>query len=158
MAVGTVSGLNLDEQWQLIETQSPSAASAATFSSVSGYKRLMLVWKTTPSTGSFVYMSVNNNTTSNDYTSVVNWQAAALNKVLTTSITLDAQDHSGLHAGMVIIENVTQTMPHILTNFVNQRADAFYGLVINTAPITRVDIYPSTGTFTGTVSIYGIAA
>jgi hypothetical protein len=157
MAVGTVSGVS-DDIWQLIDSQSPSAASTVTFSSVSGYKRLMLVWKTTPSVGSFIYMSVNNNTTSNDYTSVVNWQAASLNKTLTTSITLDAQDHSGLHSGMAVIENVNQTVPHIITNFVNQRADAFYGMVINSAAVTRVDIYPSTGTFTGTVSIYGIAA
>ena len=44
MAVGTVSGTNPDDAWQLITTNTPSAAASSTFSSISGYKKLMLVF------------------------------------------------------------------------------------------------------------------
>jgi hypothetical protein len=73
MAVGTVSGVDQADNWQLIATNTPSAASTSSFTSISGYKQLRIVYKLT-STANGVYgyyLQFNSDSTMGNYGSVM---------------------------------------------------------------------------------------
>ena len=66
MAVGTVSGVS-DDVWQLIATNTASAVTTSTFSSISGYKKLMMVFTGNRSAADGFWMRFNSDTTVANY-------------------------------------------------------------------------------------------
>jgi hypothetical protein len=107
MAVGTISGIEPDDNWQLIATNTPSAAASTAFSSVSGYKKLILVYKGyTTSVAGPARLSFNSDTTAGNYSSVADWGTygtAAEN----TFIGLGSYGYtSQIRTGYVVINNV----------------------------------------------------
>ena len=153
MAVGTVSGVNLDEQWQLISSQTASGSSI-TFNSFSGYKTLWLVGRNiTKSASNYVRIRINGDSAGGSY--------ATLYAAGTQSGFLSNGDAVGAQAISFKIYNIDQAIPHIVdgANFDGNdyaRAEAY----INPVVVTSLVIDNLSGaTFTGgTFSLYGIAA
>jgi hypothetical protein len=158
MAVGTVSGLNLDEEWQLITTNTPSAAASTTFSSISGYKKLMLVFKSyTTSVASGARMSFNGDTTNGNYSSNADWGVSGLDNGM-AFIHLGGYPYSTQdRTGYAIIESVNKSIPHLVYGS-SFDAITLGGIYIDPNPITSVTITGAGGTITGTFYLYGIAA
>jgi hypothetical protein len=157
MAVGTVSTVEQDN-WQLIATNSPSAASSSTFSSVAGYKKLMLVFKNmTTSVGGSMRLSFNSDTTAHNYMSNTFWgpngQDYASSYILLGTYPYTTQPRGGY----AVIENVNQSMPHTV-NGASFDAFTIAAAYLVADPITSVTITGPGGTLTGTLSLYGIAA
>jgi hypothetical protein len=158
MAVGTVSGLNLDEEWQLIATNTPSAAASTAFSSISGYKKLMLAFKgVTTSVGGPLRMSFNGDTTANNYASTAFWgsngQEGSQNWIVLGVYAYTTQQRGGY----AVIENVNKSMVHPVSG---AAMDTFTldGVYLIQDPITSVTVTGPGGTLTGTFYLYGIAA
>jgi hypothetical protein len=159
MAVGTVSGVNLDEAWQLIATNSPSSASSSTFSSLSGYKRFWLVYKNlTPSGATEFAIRFNGDSTTGNYGSTTLWYASNI-EAENTQIKLTAINTANGSTGSAVIENSLKDV-HKVTVEPSLYAVIGGGIWVPSSPtdITSIEVRPMSGTFTGTIYLYGIAA
>jgi hypothetical protein len=157
MAVGTVSGIEQENNWQLISTNTPTSGTATTFTSISGYKRLMVVWKAlTTGTSQWLYLKVNDNTTAGNYASHTGYPGVNDNSASTTII-LNGHTRA-INSGMLIIENANQSTPHETSLSIDYGYSYADPSILLADPITRVDIWISASSFTGgTVQLWGIA-
>lgn len=157
MAVGTVSSVN-DEVWQLISSQTASTSAAITFSSLSGYKKYMVIWKNVVSPSAILRLKVNNDNTGGNYASNAQYVGDGNAQVHQTHINLDGIADT-LHSGLIVIEEADKSMPHRISNFASYLSSAATHAILNANPITRIDLYLSTGNLTsGTIALYGVAA
>jgi hypothetical protein len=152
MAVGTVSGISPEDNWQLISSVTPSGTSH-TFSSLTGYKHLWVIGKgITKSGADYIGMRPNNDTTAGNYG--LGWASGTSQTSLIANTTAAAQGVSAK------IYNIDQAIPHKIdgTYDANQwsPADAYVNPVVITSLV--IHCY-TTGSFTGgTLSLYGIPA
>lgn len=155
MAVGTVSGINQTDNWQLISSVTPSGT-AVTFNSISGYSRLMVVYKAmTMSASVWIYLRVNNDATAGNYASMAAYTSA--NNLESNNYIVLAGTTSNSHSGMVVIENADKSTPHQVSQIASANISQYTAAILSSSPITRVDILG--GTFTGgTVELWGVAA
>ena len=151
MAVGTVSSIN-DDVWQLIGSSSLTSGTSYSFTSISGYKTLMLTFKgVTTSANSYMAVRLNNDSTAGNYSQFTG-ESETRFLVSGNAIT---------RAGGVIIHNANQDVPHkveLTTYSAPEAANlAFY---LDPTAINRVDLISRESyAFTaGTVYLYGIAA
>jgi len=159
MAVGTVSGANLDEQWQLIATNTPSAATSSTFSSLSGYKMYMIVYKNLSHTAAtYALVRFNGDSTTGNYGSSA-WWVNTLNSYDATGILAWGYggDAVSNRTGIVTVTNANQSVPkHVdVKGYITQMAN---GVWVGNEPITSISFSVPAGTMTGTIYLYGIAA
>lgn len=157
MAVGTVSGIEQDN-WQLIASNSPtSGTTAASFTSISGYKRVMVVWKALrTSANAWLLLKVNNDTTAGNYGAMSAYTSAQQFES-ETSIPLTGINTTNF-SGAITIENVNQSTPHQISNYASYATSQFTGAILNSNPITQIDVYVNTSTITGgTIQLWGIA-
>ena len=158
MAVGTVSGIEPSDAWQLIASNSPtSGTTAASFTSISGYKKVMVVWKALRTSGAaWLFLKVNNDTTAGNYGAMAAYTSA--NNFETESFIPLTGTNSTNFSGAITIENVNQSTPHQISNFGAYQTSQFTGVILNSNPITQIDVYVSTSALTsGTVQLWGIA-
>jgi hypothetical protein len=158
MAVGTVSGSNLDEEWQLIATNTPSGAANFTVSSISGYKKLMLVFRAyTTSVAAPARLTFNADSTTDNYFSTADWAPNGYD-ISRNFIFLGLYSYTTqTRSGYIVIENVNKSMEHIVKG---TATDAFTvdGAYLVADPITSLTVAAPGGTFSGTFKLYGIAA
>lgn len=155
MAVGTVSGVDPQDNWQLISSSTPSGTSV-TFSSLSGYKHLWVVGKgITKSAADYVGMRPNNDTTAGNYATIT-VSSGVGNKFLISGYTGEAQAFSAK------IYDIDKTIPHLVEW---GYSDVSYGLpsdaYVNPVAITSLVIFNQGGSATfsgGTLYLYGIPA
>jgi hypothetical protein len=156
MATSNVSAIDNDV-WQLIATNTPSTASTSTFSSISGYKKLMLTFKNyTTSVSGPVQVRFNSDSTIGNTVSYANWYSNGGN-YSETSIILGVYAYtSTVRHGYIVVDNVNQSAPHIVDG---QAYDGYIrGAYLPADPITSIVISPQNGgTFSGTFLLYGIA-
>jgi hypothetical protein len=155
MAVGTVSGVNQTDNWQLISSVTPSST-AVTFDSISGYSRLMVVYKAvTTSANVFIYLRVNNNSTAGNYASISTYTSA--DQLASNNYIALTGTQTNNHSGLIVIENTDKSIPHQISDLTNVLVSSYSAAILLASPITRVDILG--GTFTGgTVELWGVAA
>jgi len=150
MATDSVSAIDKDT-WTLIDSRTPTSGTSVSFTSISGYKTLLLAAKniTTNVTG-YLTVRLNNDSTAGDYIE----QTGAGEDFFYVSTNDPAR------AMMMIIYDANQDVPHKIEKS-SYQSSAFNNPVFYTDPvaITRVDLLNSTAaTFTGgTVYLYGIA-
>lgn len=156
MAVGTVSGIEPDDNWQLISGVTASGT-AVTFDSISGYKRLMVVWKAvTTAAIAWRLLKVNNNSTAGNYASTNSYTFADANYA-NDFLYISGQQMTNT-SGSLIIENANKSVPHTISNFASVGANTGQQSILLSDPITRVDLFLSTSNFTGgTVQLWGVA-
>lgn len=153
MAVGTVSGVNPDDAWQSISSVTASGSSVA-FSSLSGYKKYMIIAKSiTNSAASTVLMTFNG--TSTNYESIIEQQDRTQSGIYVSYLANDATP-----GWMTTINNAdSSTGPKTTFGWESNYSATIYGFWDNTSPITSITLTRSTGTFTGgTITLYGVAA
>ena len=158
MAVGTVSSVDSDV-WQLIATNSPSAASSTSFSSISGYKKLMVVWQVTASTtgaNNWLLVRLNSDSTSGNYGSIAALDGTNVNRSL-SSFYVTAYTDTGGVTGYAIISDTDKTTPKFLEKVGSNDALITSGIYVGSSAVTALSLHTNTGTITGTVSLYGIA-
>jgi hypothetical protein len=160
MAVGTVSGVNLDEQWQLIATNTPSAASSSAFSSLSGYKKFWLVYKSVSSsiTGQLA-IRFNGDSTTGNYAGTAYWYSTYV-EAENTMVKLTAIGTTGACGGSVIIDNSLPAVHKVTADasLYVQNSTAIW-MPSTPSDITSISFFPSNGgTISGTIYLYGIAA
>ena len=152
MAVGTVSGVNLDEQWQLISTVAASGTSI-TFSSLTGYKHLWIAGTSiTKSAGTPVLVRPNNDNTVGDYA----WSQSG-----NDSRFYVGNNSAGSHAVSFKIYNIDQSVPHKIETVNDGGYDSNGEAYVNPVPITSIVVgtWDGVTTFTGgTFYLFGIAA
>ena len=154
MAVGTVSSVDNDV-WQLIATNSPSAASNSSFTSISGYKKLMITWQLT-GVSATMSMRLNNDTTDGNYGGIAVMFYTYANRV-TDRLPLTGYT-DGTNTGYVIVKDTDKTTPKIVEDLGGIDAGFGSGVWLGNSAVTQVDIFPHSGTFSGTIKLYGIAA
>jgi hypothetical protein len=158
MAVGTVSGIETENNWQLIASASPtSGTTAASFTSIAGYSRVMVVWKALrASSGAWLFLKVNNDTTAGNYAGMAAYTSAS--NFESESLIPVSGFNGTNHSGAITIENVNQSTPHQISNFAAYQTSQFTGAILNSSPITRIDLYINTSALTGgTVELWGVA-
>lgn len=160
MAVGTVSGVDPADNWQLIATNTPSAASVSSFTSLSGYKKFWLVYKNvTTSISSQLALRFNSDSTSGNYGGDSFWASTYVESWVQDA-RIVAVSGSSFYGGSVIIDN---SLPAIHTITVNP---SYYNTVgggvwmpTTATDITQIDFRTTAGgTLSGTIYLYGIAA
>jgi hypothetical protein len=152
MAVGTVSGINPEDNWQLISSVTASGTSV-TFSSLTGYKHLWITGRgITKSASDYVAMRPNNDATTGNY--ALTWSVGTTNTSLIAGTTATAQGVSAK------IYNIDQAIPHKIDGTYDGNQWGPADSYVNPVAITSLVIYNyTTGSFTGgTLSLYGIAA
>jgi len=162
MAVGTVSGLNLDDQWALINTTTQSSGTSLTFSSLGGYKKLMVTFTGFTQSGSGNAVVTLNGSTAYTFGSYIYW----LN-VLQNTFTGVPLNYTGFavnaNDGWFIVDAATANSP--IKKITGQAHDAnntylgnIDGTCMTTSQVTSLTITSPTAFTAGTFSIYGIAA
>jgi hypothetical protein len=150
MATGTVSSITGDV-WQQISTVTPTNGStSATFSSISGYKTIMVVAQgIVPSAGEIPYLQFNGDSTAGNYQG--QYQGVPMGNSISTAF-----------GKMAIVYDVTQSAPHKVDAAVAATAGTL-GLYFwaQATPITSITwTFLSGATFTGvgTITLYGIVS
>jgi hypothetical protein len=152
MATGTVSSVTGDV-WQLIASNTPTTSpTQIDFSSISGYKTIMVVFKQVNTGASAtIAFTCNNDTNTGDY--------AGGNTTGTETSIRVISNSAGVRGGMAIIYDVDKSVPHSVwvagddaTRSVNQG-------YLEANPITTISATAGGQAFTaGTISLYGIAS
>ena len=162
MSVGTVSGVNPDDAWQLVSSQTASGASI-TFSSLSGiYKELMVTYRTViTSANCNLIVRFNGDSTNYNYGATAVWQAAYAD-VAISYIPLTAYNSYTDHgAGWMKVKNTNLAIPHTVEGG-GYVADNIAGLYNppTAAVISSVLVKPhNTANFSsGTIELWGIPA
>jgi hypothetical protein len=162
MAVGTVSGVDPVDNWQLIASGTPTSASSTySFTSISGYKTLMIAFKKVGTNAvNNLIVRFNGDSTDRNYNSIANGYDVT-GQYSTTGIALTGYLDTS-HSGYTVINNASST-----TIFKTVQEGAAYvtntygGIWLNnTDAISSAVISTTTSTFngTGTFYLYGIAA
>ena len=156
MAVGTVSASNTDDIWQLIATNTPSSASTTSFTSISGYKKLMVTWQITSSTAN-LQIRLNNDTTSGNHagTSFMYGTYADRNYGTYFPVSNYVDNPTG---GYAILRDTDKTTPKFIDEIGGMAGAVARGIYFGSSAVTQLDLLPSSGTITGTVKLYGVAA
>jgi hypothetical protein len=154
MAVGTVSGVDPADNWQLITSVTPSGTST-TFSSLSGYKHIWITGKSiTTSAAAYISVRPNNDTAVGSYASY--YSSGDLSQFYVNG---NAANTRAFHAK---IYNIDQTVPHLFEPSGAEGVGSQGGVSVYTNPvaITSLVVFLSGSvTFTGgTMYIYGIPA
>jgi hypothetical protein len=157
MAVGTVSSVN-DDVWQLIETQTPSSSTSTTFSSISGYKKLMITYSVAFSTADRFYLQFNGDSTAGNYGAVTllygTLGAVRPNDSIAMTGYLDTNT-----SGYTIFKDTDKTTPKIIDEAGGVSTGTSVGAYLGTSPISSIYIYSGSAyTYTGTIKLYGVAA
>jgi hypothetical protein len=159
MAVSKLNPIT-DDNWVLVSTNSPSAATTSTFSSLSGYKSYMLIWKMSTFSGNGTgLIRFNGDSTEGNYGGGGQYGTAtgASNSGLILG------PYFGLSwapmGGHMIVDNANKAVPKNIKIIGGMTtiagSQSWYGV----DAITSIELSISGGeTFTGTVSLYGLPA
>jgi hypothetical protein len=166
MAVNTVSTAT-GNPWQTIATNTPTSGTTVTFSSIAGYKTLMLAFNNVTTASAAGYGKITFNGSGSNY--VATYLTSYVNNSSSSNsyIPLDsAQTYNNKYAGYIIINDVLNSIPKTITgiswdNYTSQAGNVT-GVWNDTSVLTSITL-TSTGTAfsgsnTGTVTLYGIAA
>ena len=151
MAVGTVSGIDPADNWQEITATTISSGTASyTYSSLSGYKKIVLFAKNvTLSAEDYPVVRINGVTSAGRYVSL---SSNGSFFYIAPSAT------SGL-AFFFTIDNIDKSAPHFVTS-TDTSGGGSQGMYTDPVPVTSITILNRDGsTFTsGNIYVYGIAA
>jgi hypothetical protein len=151
MAVGTVSGIEPDDNWQLITTTTISSGTAQyTYSSLSGYKKIMLAGKNIVKNAEDYSVIQLNGVTAN---------GAYVSNSSNGSFFYIAASNASAGGIVAVIYDVDKSFIHKVesTGYSGVGAVAYY---TDPVAVTSIKLYNRDGaTFTsGTIYLYGIAA
>lgn len=151
MATGTVSSISADN-WQLISSATPTSGANVSFTSITGYKTLMVAFKNVTSVSNAAPMiRVNSVSTAGVYADVYGNSTAFYLAYSTT----------GAKAGAIIIYDADKAVPHyVLKSSYDATVPDPNAWFTDPVAVTQLDLTANTGVgFSGgTVYLYGIAS
>ena len=156
MAVGTVSGIDPADNWQLITSQAMNGLNTYTFSSLSGYKTYWLVGKAMiTGTAEVIQVRINGDSSGASYANMFSADGNGGGFMLTPNITTS-------RAFSFQIDNADKAVPHQVrantyaSGYPTSPGDAY----IDAVAITSLTVRTNGGSnfSSGTVFLYGIAA
>ena len=153
MAVGTVSGINPDDTFQLITSTTISSGTANyNYNSIAGYKTIIVAGKNiVKSAAEYMTVQFNSNTAAGSYAQ--NPQGGANNFFYVTG------NNAGPAAHALVVYNVNQDVPHKVDTAYLSSTGATNQYYTDPVAITSIQVALTGGTFTsGTIYLYGIAA
>jgi hypothetical protein len=155
MAVGTVSGINPDDTWQLITSTTISSGTASyNYNSIAGYKTILIVGNNiVKSAAEYMAIQFNGNTSVGSYSQVTQQGTNSFFYMTGNSAT------SAAHA--FVVYNVNQAVPHKVDVAYSTQAGGANQYYTDPTAITSIQVFlsGSGATFTsGTIYVYGIAA
>ena len=153
MAVGTVSGINPDDAWQLITSTTISSGTASyNYNSISGYKTILVAAKDiVKSAAEYMTAQFNGNTAAGAYAQ--NNQGGANTFFYITG------NNAGPAAHAFLVYNVNQAVPHKVDVGYMTSANGLNQYYTDPSVITSIQVALTAGTFTsGTIYVYGIPA
>ena len=154
MAVGTVSGINPDDTFQLITSTTISSGTASyNYNSIAGYKTIIVAAKSiVKSSSEYITVQFNGDTAVGSYAQ--NPQAGANNFFYATG------NSTGPAAHAFVVYNVNQAVPHKVNTAYTTQPGGENQYYTDPSVITSIQIALTGGaTFTsGTIYVYGIAA
>ena len=146
MATSSVSALDQDT-YQLVGTNTPTSGTTSTFSSLSGYKKYILVAEDV--TGSSAELRVTFNGSSTGYVGII---VATANTKTFVYLSVGSTNSSAY----IIIDNVNNGGPKIIKG-IEHNAYVTEGMWNNTADITSITVTRTSAYTGGTLKLYGIA-
>lgn len=153
MAVGTVSGIVPEDNWQLLTSVTASGTSI-TFSSLSGYKHIWIVGQAiTKNSSAHVAIRPNNDSSAGSY--CMSWAGGTETQFLV------APNTSASQASAFRIFNIDKSIPHDIEGEYDPADWIPQAAYVNPVPITSLVVRTHNGTtsFTGgTFYVYGIPA
>jgi len=168
--IPAVSTANLSDNWVSIATATPSAISY-TFSSISGYKKLMLRGEGLNTSGNRTWTIRLNGDTGAKYDYAYEYYNAqsAVNPITqatgASSIPFPAQFESSGALVFIVnntdttgIKTITGTMGGLNTSVYTNNTANLTGNYLASAAITSVTIQINSSTMAGTLSLYGVAS
>ena len=162
MAVGTVSGIEPDDNWQLIATNTTTSGTSTTFNSFSGYKTLMITFKGVYTSAETRHIMRFNGDSGSNYQSLMSGYSATPAGYATDKLHITGWSTAGPENGYVIIKNVNSTtLPKIITEGLSYVMNKNGGIWLNeSSAITSIVITnnDSTAYTAGTFKLYGIPA
>jgi hypothetical protein len=159
MAVGTVSSVS-DDVWQLIATNTPSAVTSSTFSSISGYKKLMLTYQIpTLSAGTNLALRFNSDSTAGNYASTTALYTSAGGARNNSKLNLLGYAVDTEAYGYIVIADANKTTPKWVEDIGGQQVGYGNGIYFGSSEISSILVFTDAAqTMTGTLKLYGIAA
>lgn len=161
MAVGTVSGLNLDDQWALINTTTITSGTTLTFSSLGGYKKLMVTYTGFTQSGSGSALLYLNGTTTYTWGIYIFLQNVNNQSVAGVPLNYTAFNATN-QVGFVTIDGTTANSPVKKINGLSYSENGYQaqieGAALTNSEVTSLSITSPTAFTGGTFKIYGIAA
>lgn len=159
MAVGTVSASNTDDIWQLIATNTPSAATTSTFSSISGYKKLMLTYQLTCASNARYYVRLNSDSTAGNYGGMTLLWASLGGARPDDRLMMTAYPDTST-TGYWVLADTDKTTPKFIEKFGGVSVGTLNGIYLGTSSVSSLTIAENDGgyAFSGTIKLYGVAA
>jgi hypothetical protein len=156
MAVGTVSGVEPENNWQLVASQAMSGLTTYSFSSLTGYKTYWMVGKgLTHGTEDICAVRVNGDSSSASYASF--WAQYNAGGYFLVS-----PSRAASHAFSFEINNADKSAPHNVKSTLYATASPITSgdAYTDPTPVTSISItaYSGNAFSGGTVYLYGIAA
>ena len=161
MATGSVSAIGGDE-WQLIATNTPTSGTSTSFTNISGYSKLRLIWNTLTFAADAMLICRFNSDSGQNYIGAASGFGANTSESWSTAVALNG-NNAGPYAGYLDIEDANKTFPKKLQGVWSFRTgtygDTLNGIYIGSSAITSISLSDeSSNTISsGTVYLYGIA-
>ena len=158
MAVGTVSGINPDEEWQLVGSQAMSGLNTYTFSGLTGYKTYWLVGKgIANASASIPAVRINGDASTGSYAAGWSLSAGANASIflIGPSATTARAVSFKIYDALKSIPHKVETTMYLDTGMSPSAGDAY----IDPVAITSITFkeYSNINFTGGTVYLYGIA-
>jgi hypothetical protein len=158
MAVGTVTGLEPADNWQLIATNTVTTGSTTSFTSLSGYRKLMVTFKgVTLNANGWLYLRFNSDSTNNNYGSAVGLYTSNGGNRSSDSIILTGIAETAM-TGYAVFHSTDKTTPKFLEDAGGSTLGYSNGIYLGTSAITAVEVFSGAGFTAGSIALYGIAA
>jgi hypothetical protein len=158
MAVGTVTGLESSDNWQLIATNTVTSGSTTSFTNISGYRKLMVTFKgVTLNSSNWLYLRFNSDSTSTNYGSTTGLYTSNGGNRSSDSIILTGLADTGM-TGYAVFNSTDKTTPKFLEDAGGSALGYSNGIYLGTSAITAVEVFSGAGFTAGSIALYGIAA
>lgn len=151
------------EKWELISSVTASGSTVTSFTSIAGYSKLKLITKLTATSAVSKVSCQFNSDTGNKYSSVEDLLTSISSTIRGTSIPLSPEGNN--LAGVLTINNVATTGIKNVQGYSssdNSGSSYYYKSLIDgdyetTSAITSLNLNINVGTYSGNVSLYGVA-
>ena len=152
LQVFPVPSVSTEDEYELIATNTPTSGTTSDFTSIAGYKKLLLTYKIDLVSSGMARMRFNSDTGNNYVTNL----GRDRDRIDLFGTNTDGQ----IRSGFVIIENVLKAFPKFVTGAQSVTNVAIIGAYFESAAITSVNVFTSVNfnSSNNELKLYGVPA